>query len=101
MDEEGQPWRLAFWPSGCSFGVFHPSDKNKGVARVGHPGSFVIQVSHPGDKNKSVARVEHPGSWFGSLNANARRFGAGTVQLTKVKIAGTGGDGCDGGHRAV
>ena len=83
-DEEGQPWRLAFWPSGCVFGVSHPSDKSKNVARVGHPGSIVIRTRGAG-----------------SLNANARRFGAGTLQLLKVKIARKGGDGCDGGHRAL
>jgi len=32
----------------------HPSDKNKDVARVGHP------VPHPGDKDKSVARMGRP-----------------------------------------
>ena len=49
--------------------VSHPCDKNKYVAKVGHPGfmgerrkgwvRFV--VSHPSDKNKDVARVGHPG----------------------------------------
>jgi hypothetical protein len=35
----------------------HPSDKNKNVARVGHPNEDVARVGHP---NEDVARVGHP-----------------------------------------
>jgi hypothetical protein len=54
----------------------HPGDKNKDVARVGHPDSVQIHkhqnrwsttgtqvgivLSHPSDKNKNVARMGHP-----------------------------------------
>jgi protoporphyrin/coproporphyrin ferrochelatase len=34
----------------------HPSDKNKDVARVGHPEG---SISHPSDKNKNVAWMGH------------------------------------------
>ena len=41
----------------------HPSDKDKGVARVGHPDADLGLVeSHPSDKDKYVARVGHPDS---------------------------------------
>jgi hypothetical protein len=89
------PQENAEW-MGHSFAVSHPSRKNKGAARVGHPGaqlrgfppwsvfgncadrnsvglppipqenaewmghSFV--VSHPSRKNKGAARVGHPGA---------------------------------------
>ena len=44
----------------------HPSDKNKNVARVGHPALEWVKASresdpsHPSDKNKNVARVGPP-----------------------------------------
>ena len=68
------------------FLLSHPGDKDKGVARVGHPalavrrplrmaraktkrgieavrmqdGTTGFLLAHPGDKDKSVARVGHP-----------------------------------------
>ena len=44
----------------------HPSDKNKYVARVGHPAELPSHPhpaelpSHPSGKNKYAARVGHP-----------------------------------------
>lgn len=37
----------------------HPSDKNRDVARVGHPVDTQA-VPHPSDKNRDVARVGYP-----------------------------------------
>jgi ATP-dependent helicase Lhr and Lhr-like helicase len=56
------------------FGDSHPSDKDKNIARVGHPATcgeadaacaadravLGIDDSHPGDNDKGVARVGHP-----------------------------------------
>jgi hypothetical protein len=46
--------------SGLTAGLVaaYPSDKNKCVARVGHPG---IVAAHPRDKNKYAARMGHLG----------------------------------------
>jgi protoporphyrin/coproporphyrin ferrochelatase len=52
---------------GSQDSVSHPSDKDKNVARVGHPGTVEPEVegsqnpaAHPSRKDKDAARVGHP-----------------------------------------
>jgi len=92
-------------------GLSHPSDKNKGVARMGHPpvegdsefedshpfgtgrekdGARSDVVSHPSDKNKGVARMGHP-MHRGKLSKEAqdmeRRVLARLVKGEGVKVS--------------